>query len=175
MKLSKSISVALVANIAIIITLVSSLAHVHAQQKTSKPLTATATNQWLQFRGPNGSGVAEGATPPVEFGATKNLAWKTAVPFARSSPVVTADHVFLTASEGDKLITLALDRKTGKIVWRREVVRPRQMVIYKANDPASPSPVSDGKNVYAFFAELGLIAYGPSGKELWRRASGTFQ
>ena len=88
--------------------------------------------------------------------------------------MVTADKVFLTASEGDKLITLALDRKTGKIEWRREVVRPRQMVIYKANDPASPSPVSDGKNVYAFFAELGLIAYGPSGKELWRLPLGPF-
>jgi outer membrane protein assembly factor BamB len=48
------------------------------------------------------------------------------------------------------------------------------MVIYKANDPASPSPVSDGKNVYAFFAELGLIAYGPSGKELWRLPLGPF-
>lgn len=144
---------------------------VHAQQK---PSTATATDQWLQFRGPNGSGVAENAKPPAEFGADKNLAWKTAVPFARSSPVVTADRVFLTASEGEKLITLALDRKTGKILWQREVPRARHMVIYKANDPASPTPVSDGKNVYAFFAELGLIAYGPSGKELWRVPLGPF-
>ncbi|MFZ0061581.1 MAG: PQQ-binding-like beta-propeller repeat protein [Pyrinomonadaceae bacterium] len=143
-------------------------------QKTSKPSTATAADQWLQFRGPNGSGVAEGSTPPVEFGANKNLAWKTAVPFARSSPVVTANRVFLTASEGDKLITLALDRKTGKIVWQREVMRPRHMTIYKANDPASPSPASDGKNVYAFFGELGLIAYGPTGKELWRLPLGPF-
>ena len=147
---------------------------VHAQKMTSKPLAASATDQWLQFRGPNGSGVAETAKPPAEFGANKNLAWKTAVPFARSSPVVTANRVFLTASEGDKLITLALDRKTGKVVWRSEVVRPRQMIIYKANDPASPSPVSDGKNVYAFFAELGLIAYGPTGKELWRQPLGPF-
>lgn len=147
---------------------------VQAQKKSAQPSNATASDQWLQFRGPNGSGVAEGSTPPAEFGPNKNLAWKTAVPFARSSPVVTANRVFLTASEGDKLITLALDRKTGKVAWRTEVVRPRQVVIYKANDPASPSPVSDGKNVYAFFAELGLIAYGPSGKELWRLPLGPF-
>ena len=147
---------------------------VHAQQKTSNQLSAAATSGWLQFRGPNGSGVAEGASVPAEFGANKNLAWKTAVPFARSSPVVTTDRVFLTASEGEKLITLALDRKTGKILWQREVVRPRHMTIYKANDPASPSPVSDGKNVFAFFGELGLIAYGPTGKELWRLPLGPF-
>ncbi len=144
-----------------------------AQQKKMSG-AAPATNEWLRFRGPNGAGVAEGFTLPAEFGPRKGLVWKTAVPFARSSPVVTADRVFLTASEDDKLITLALDRKTGKILWRREVVRARHMPIYRANDPASPSPVSDGKNVFSFFAELGLIAYGPDGAELWRVPLGPF-
>lgn len=132
------------------------------------------TNEWLQFRGPNGTGVAEGFPLPTEFSSTKNLAWKTPVPFARSSPVITADRIFLTATEGDKLITLALDRKTGKVLWRRDAVRARHMPIYKANDGASPTPVSDGKNVFAFFAELGLISYGPDGKERWRVPLGPF-
>jgi outer membrane protein assembly factor BamB len=138
---------------------------IHAQQ---------STNEWPQFRGPNGAGVAEGFKLPAEFGANKNVTWKTPVPFARSSPVVTADRVFLTATEGDKLVTIALDRKTGKMLWRRDVVRARQMLMYKANDGASPSPVSDGKNVFAFFAELGLISYGPEGKERWRVPLGPF-
>lgn len=134
----------------------------------------SSTNDWLQFRGPNGSGVAEGSALPAEFGSTKNLVWKVPVPFARSSPVVTADRVFLTAAEGDKLITLALDRKTGKVLWRKDVVRARHMPIYRANDGASPTPVSDGKNVFVFFAELGLISYGPDGKERWRVPLGPF-
>lgn len=136
---------------------------IHAQQ-----------NEWPQFRGPNGTGVAEGSALPAEFNATKNVVWKTVVPFARSSPVVTSDRVFLTATEADKLVTIALDRKTGKVLWRRDVVRARHMPIYKANDGAAPSPVSDGKNVYAFFAELGLISYGPDGKERWRVPLGPF-
>ena len=134
----------------------------------------SSTNNWLQFRGPNGTGVAEGPTLPSEFGANKNLVWKTVVPFARSSPVVTADRVFLTASEGDKLITLALDRKTGKVLWRRDVARARHTQIFKANDAASPTPVSDGKNVISFFADLGLISYGPDGTERWRLPLGPF-
>jgi outer membrane protein assembly factor BamB len=140
-------------------------ASIHAQQ---------STNEWPQFRGPNGAGVAEGFALPAEFGSKKNVVWKTPVPFARSSPIVTSDRIFLTASEADKLVTLALDRKTGKVLWRREVVRARHMPMYKANDAASPSPVSDGKNVYAFFAELGLISYGPDGKERWRVPLGPF-
>jgi hypothetical protein len=84
-----------------------------AYGQNTKRSAAAATNDWLQFRGPNGTGVADGPTLPAQFGAKKNLAWKASVPFGRSSPVVTRDRVFLTASEGDKLVTLALDRKTG--------------------------------------------------------------
>ena len=148
--------------IAFVIVTASSI---HAQQ---------STNEWPQFRGPNGTGVAEGVALPAELGSNKNVVWKTPVPFARSSPIVTADRIFLTAGESDKLVTIALDRKTGKVLWRREVPRARHMPIYKANDAASPSPVSDGKNVYAFFAELGLISYGPDGKERWRVPLGPF-
>jgi outer membrane protein assembly factor BamB len=140
----------------------------------SSTYAQTSTNEWLQFRGPNGTGVADGVALPAEFNSTKNIVWKTQVPFARSSPVVTADRVFLTASEGDKLSTLALDRKTGKLLWHRGFVRARHMPLYKANDAASPSPVSDGKNVFAFFGELGLISYGPDGKERWRVPLGPF-
>lgn len=56
----------------------------------------------------------------------------------------------------------------------RGCARARHMSIYKANDGASPSPASDGKNVYAFFAEFGLISYGPDGKERWRVPLGPF-
>lgn len=144
------------------------------QNKSSESVAAARTDEWRQFRGPNGTGVAEGFALPAEFNAKKNLVWKTAIPFARSSPVVTADRVFLTATEGDKLSTFALDRKTGKILWRSDVVRARHMPMYKANDGASPSPVSDGKNVYAFFGELGLISFGPNGNERWRLPLGPF-
>src|SRR6185295_3520526 len=88
---------------------------------------AQQSNEWTQFRGPNGAGVAEGSMLPAEFSATKNLVWKAPVPFARSSPVVTSNRVFLTATDADKLITVALDRATGKVLWRRDVVRPRHM------------------------------------------------
>ena len=170
MKLKNLLSILIVA----LFVLVDSSAYAQQSNKPSASSLADHTNEWLQFRGPNGTGVAEGFALPAEFSSTKNLVWKTPVPFARSSPIVAGDRIFLTASESDKLITLALDRKTGKVLWRRDVVRARHMPIYKANDAASPSPVSDGKNVFVFFAELGLISYGPDGKERWRVPLGPF-
>lgn len=129
---------------------------------------------WLQFRGPNSSGVSHNANLPVEFGPSKNVEWKTALPPGHSSPVLAGDRIFLTAFEGEKLQTICLDRKTGKVLWRREAPRPRQQELHKSNSPASPSPVSDGKNVYVFYTDFGLLSYGPDGNERWRTPLGPF-
>jgi len=129
---------------------------------------------WPAFRGPNGSGVGVGIGLPVEFGPAKNVAWKTAVPFGRSSPIVVGGRVFLTASEGGTLFTLAYDFKTGKELWRRALKPSKLKDIYRANDPASPTPVSDGKSLYVFFQDFGLISYSLEGKERWRHPLGPF-
>lgn len=129
---------------------------------------------WSRFRGPNGSGVSNATGLPTEFGPEKNVLWKTAVPFGRSSPIIFGDRIYLTATEGEKLITLALDRKSGKTLWRTDLTRTHKQPIYKANDGASPSPVSDGKNVYAFFPDLGLVSFDANGKERWRLPLGPF-
>jgi outer membrane protein assembly factor BamB len=42
------------------------------------------------------------------------------------------------------------------------------------NGPASPTPVSDGRNVYVFFYDFGLVSYAPDGNELWRLPLGPF-
>ena len=129
---------------------------------------------WPRFRGPNGSGVGESAGLPVEFGPGKNVAWKAAVPFGQSSPVVAGGRVFLTASEGGALLTLAFDLKTGKELWRRPLRPAALRPIYKANDPASPTPATDGSSVYVFFQDFGLVAYSFDGKERWRVPMGPF-
>src|SRR6476646_10285647 len=127
----------------------------------------TATD-WPRFRGPNGSGVAETDGLPAEFGPRQNLIWKTALPPGHSSPILSGDRIFLTAFEGDVLLTIALDRATGQVAWRRECPRPRKELLDKRNSPASPSPVTDGRNVYVFFQDFGLLSYGFDGNERWR-------
>jgi len=131
--------------------------------------------EWPRFRGVNGTGVASSAKLPVEFGPSKNVAWKAAVPFGQSSPIVSGGRVFVTASEGESLITLAFDASNGKQIWRRELKRAHKNAIYKANDPASPTPASDGKSVFVFFPHFGLIAYTHAGKEKWRAPLGPFE
>ncbi len=129
---------------------------------------------WPQFRGPEGSGISESGAPPVEFGPNRNVIWKTTLPPGHSSPVLTEDHIFVTAFEDEKLLTIALDRESGRILWRREAPRPRRESFQRTHGPASPTPVTDGENVYAFFGDFGLLSYGPDGGERWRLPLGPF-
>ena len=152
--------------------------------------TALAAADWPMFRGVNGSGVANVSKAPTEFGPAKNVVWKTTLPFGHSSPVITGDLIFLTGAEGGervdagrgdkvvdqggKLFTLCLDRKTGKILWRRQAPRPRIERYQKVNSPASPSAATDGTNVFVFFADYGIISYTKDGDERWSTPVGPF-
>jgi len=128
-----------------------------------------ATANWPQFRGPNSSGVADADKPPVEFGPGTNLLWKTKVPAGLSSPCVWGDHIFLTAAEDGKLLTLALNRRDGKILWRQTVTADKPRELHKKNHPAAATPATDGKSVCVYHAGFGLIAYDFDGRELWRK------
>ncbi len=129
---------------------------------------------WAQFRGPNGSGISSSTGLPVEFGPGKNVAWKTSLPAGHSSPVLSRDRIFVTGFEGNRLLVICLSQKDGKVLWQREVPRPRTDRFLKPNNPASPSPVTDGENVYAFFQDFGLISYSAEGKERWKIPMGPF-
>lgn len=130
---------------------------------------------WPRFRGPNGRGVTESAPLPDKIGPAEHVIWKTALPPAPSSPIVSGDRIFVTAVEHDKLFTIALDRNTGGTTWKRESPRDRQERIDKRNSPASPTPVADGRNVYVFFPDYGLLSYTFNGVERWRVPLGPFE
>jgi outer membrane protein assembly factor BamB len=135
---------------------------------------ALPASDWTQFRGPNGSGLSPSKNIPDRFDSQRNLLWKTPLPAGHSSPVVTEDRIFVTAFEGKALLTICLDRPTGKILWRRPAPREREESFQPTNGPASPSPVTDGSNVYVFFGDFGLLSYGPDGNERWRLPLGPF-
>src|SRR5258708_4958949 len=61
-----------------------------------------------------------------------------------------------------------------EILWRRESPRDRNEPVDKRNSPASPSPVSDGKSVFVFFGDYGLVSYGLDGNERWHTPLGPF-
>jgi outer membrane protein assembly factor BamB len=125
---------------------------------------------WPQFRGPQCSGLGEGK-PPVQFGPAQNVLWKTAVGSGLSSPAVWEGRIFLTEFDraAKQLATLCLDRRTGKVLWRRPVAAPEIEKVHEIGNPATPTPVTDGQRVYVYFGSYGLVAYDLNGKQIWER------
>jgi outer membrane protein assembly factor BamB len=130
--------------------------------------------EWSRFRGPNGSGVSTTSNLPAVFGPDSNVVWKSPLPFGHSSPVLTDDRIYLTGARDGRLVTIALDRATGGRLWEREAPRARTEKLDSRNGPAAPSAVTDGRDVYVFFADYGLISYDRQGRERWRVPLGPF-
>ena len=135
---------------------------------------AAAPPDWSRFRGPNGSGLSSAANVPTEFGPEKNLLWRLALPPGHSSPILFRDRIYLTAFRGDVLVTIAIDRAKGRILWERAAPTVKTKIVDKRNNPASPSPAVDDGGVYVFFPDYGLIGYDATGSERWKLPLGPF-
>jgi outer membrane protein assembly factor BamB len=135
----------------------------------TEPFGARSSVEWARFRGPNGSGIADDDKPPIAFGPSERRLWKTAVPRGHSSPIVWNDHIFITAVDDGALVTLALRRKDGTVLWRR--VAPTRTIepVHPFNYPAAPTAATDGERVYVYFGSYGVLAYDFSGTEMWRQ------
>lgn len=129
-----------------------------------------ASSDWPQFRGPGGLAVADDTPIPVRFGPDENVLWKVALPAGQSSPCIVGDRIFVTGFEDGKDVALAVDRTSGKVVWKKTFEGPEQFPTYHPDAaPASPSPVSDGERVVFYFGDYGLVALDPDGEEVWTK------
>ena len=132
---------------------------------------------WPEFRGPTGQGIAEGATPPLEWSAEKNVTWKQAIPgIGWSSPVVYEKAIYLTTALLDaeenpsSLRALRVDGESGTIMWDVEVF-PWSGSAQKQskNSFASPTPIVAEGKVYVHFGPMGTACLDTKGAVIWRQ------
>lgn len=161
---------------------------------------APEEDYWPYWRGPAADGMAVGDAP-LHWSATQNVRWKTDIPgLGNSSPVVWGDRIFLTTAvrtgaragaqpttperwnprggsgpqEEHKFEVLCLDKRTGKLLWQRtaKTAIPHEGFHSTYGSFASNSPVTDGRNVYAFFGSRGMYCYDMNGSLVWQKDFG---
>ncbi len=143
----------------------------------STAVVKVSTDNFVSFRGNGGAGIIKKSNVPVSWdGATgKNIRWKTAIPLSGfSSPVVWGDHVFVTGGNSSKQEVYCIDSNTGKILWAVSVGKPDAKKPKVSHDTghSAPTPVTDGKAVYAIFATGDIAAIDFEGKKLWEKDLG---
>lgn len=143
-------------------------------------LSNSPAADWSRFRGPNGSGIAEGELPPID---PKKPLWKAAIPGKGvSSPIIVNGKVFLQtgALDGKTRTLLCFDASTGKPLWTKDVpgspAKPK--AVHAKNSLASSTPTSDGELVYCVWwdgAAVALNAYDMKGNERWSASLGGWE
>lgn len=139
------------------------------------PAESQITRTWPQFRGHNSSGLAVTHDPlPTEIGPDKNVIWKTELPPGHSSPIVFDDRIYVTAVRDEQLVTIALDRQSGDVVWEQIAPHEKLEKIHQIGSYAQCSPVTDGEIVVSMFGSSGLYCYDRHGTQLWSMPMGPF-
>ena len=146
---------------------------------------------WLRFRGPNGSGISQSDKLPMTWSDSKNVAWRVALPGpGASSPIVLGNRVFITCYTGygidredpgdvSALVRhlLCIDRSNGTMVWETSVPSAHDEDPYQGfiteHGYASSTPVTDGERVFVFFDKTGVVAFDMEGQQQWMTNLGT--
>jgi outer membrane protein assembly factor BamB len=145
---------------------------------------------WPQFRGPTGDGLAPAATPPLTWSPTQHVAWKVAIPGrGRSSPVILGDRIWLTTAvetgtrtfmegpdrmlQADRVVlgAVCLERATGKTLYHVELFPlDKPEPVNFLNSYATPTPVVAPERLYCDFGTFGTVCLdAATGKVLWQR------
>jgi len=125
---------------------------------------------WPCWRGPDGLGVSSEKDLPVLWSKEQHLGWTAAIPGkGASSPIIVGDRVYVTTQTEDLgLHLLALDRMRGDVLWDREIGRGK-LHANNLHNMATPTPVSDGKFIWAMFGTGDLACLDRDGKVVWQR------
>jgi outer membrane protein assembly factor BamB len=132
--------------------------------------TLSADN-WPQWRGPELNGVSRETGLPLTWSQTENVAWKLEMPSrSGATPIVWNDRVFLnvaTALASGELELWCVDRAKGAVLWKRPLSGGNNQ--QRKQNMSSPSPVTDGTNVWVMTGTGILKAFDFSGAEIWHR------
>ena len=139
---------------------------------SSAPLWA---DNWPGWRGPQRNGVSHERGIPLRWSATDGVRWKAALPGAGiSNPIVWGNRVICTSADGpnqQELHIICTDISSGREVWHTRLWGTAP-TLHHANKSsmASPSPVTDGEHVLAFFGTGDVFCLDIDGRLVWHRS-----
>ena len=125
---------------------------------------------WPHWRGPFLNGSSEEKNLPSSWSKTENVAWVVSLPgHSSATPIIANSKVFVSSTDmnSGSLFALCLDSKNGREIWRKKLGASSRKV--PRNNPATPSPVTDGKGVYFMYGSGELAGLDYEGNVLWSR------
>jgi outer membrane protein assembly factor BamB len=141
------------------------------------PAEGEGARYWPRWRGPSGQGDVAGKGYVDKWSPTENVLWSVDVPGrGNSSPIVWGDRIFFNTAheDGKRRSLLSYRRSDGKLLWETVAPDANPEPAYPKNGHASSTPATDGKLIYTYLGNHGLMAVDFNGKIVWRRSFGEF-
>ena len=151
----------------------------------SQPMDGFPTQQEINsnfpaFRGPGSNGIVfqHGFPTAWDGRSGKNIGWKTSIPLSgNNSPVVWNDRIFLSGASSTRREVYCFDLNSGKMLWTKvvEKIQGSSDAVPKTHNStgyAAPTVTTDGRRVYAIFANGDLVALDFEGKQVWAKNMG---
>ncbi len=144
------------------------------------PSPAELAANWPRFLGPSGNAFVTTATFPLAFNLAsgEGVLWKTPVPAPGfNSPLIWSNRVFLSGGDATNRSVCAFDLGTGTQVWQRAVVNVPGTPATPPEVPdstgfAASTMATDGRQVFAMFANGDLAAFHLDGRPAWSKNLG---
>ena len=126
-----------------------------------------AAENWPQWRGSQMNGIGSAENAPVKWDCETNVIWRFALPGpAPSTPVIWGERIFLTSESGGNSLLMAI-RTDGKKLWQRVIGQNNRDIRQGESNATAPSPVTDGKHVWAFLGTGELVCFSLDGELVW--------
>ncbi len=126
------------------------------------------TENWPQWRGPSLNGISQEKNLPLRWSTEENIQWKLPLPaWSGSTPIIWEERIFLNVADGTNIHLWCVDRKEGKVLWKK-FLSDRDHRERKQN-MSTPSPVTDGEKVWVMTGTGILKSFDFEGNELWAR------
>lgn len=121
------------------------------------------------FRSDFGRAKKDSGPLPARLDDPSVLRWRVNLDSGQSTPILSNGRIFLTTynNQSKELATVALDQKTGELIWRQPLTTGSIEAFHqKTGNAAVATPACDGSRLYVFFGSYGLICYDLDGKKL---------
>jgi outer membrane protein assembly factor BamB len=152
-------------------------------------------DNWPQWRGPEATGISLEKNLPSRWSATENIVWRVALAGrGTSTPVIWDDRIFLTSQIGEgpvnyrtadypetgrpvddkvRFVVQCFRRFDGRLLWQYELTASKDPeAVHPKHNLATPSCVTDGTFVFAWFGTGQIICLDVKGKLVWERHIG---
>jgi outer membrane protein assembly factor BamB len=131
-------------------------------------LKLASAENWPQWRGPMLNGTSAERDLPLKWSMTENVSWKVALPErSGSTPIIWGEKIFLSVGDEKDLYLWCVERQDGKVLWKKLLGGENRR--QRKQNMSSPSPVTDGANVWVMTGTGIFKCFDFDGNEVWAR------